>query len=241
MAFSRRTIRPSPARRIFSKIDTGQRSLDSPGDYRMRPSRTAAARVRASGTFYAIVVTCTRGIPLRANTVVTAESSPWTRSRPDWSLCVSLMPPTSPTSSQPATTRSSGGSCRMIPVPYTEEVARQYVTEFAPARWAAGGAQYAIADPATRRLLGCVGIAPPGAASVRSGTGWLPRRAGGARPPPRSGPPPAGPSGTGTRGSSCAPGWTTGPASGSPCGPGTSVKAWPARPATDATVPGTTW
>src|SRR3954470_17209162 len=46
MTCSRRTIRPSPARRIFSNIDTGQRSLNSLRPHRRRPATRTAARVR---------------------------------------------------------------------------------------------------------------------------------------------------------------------------------------------------
>ncbi|WP_200215959.1 GNAT family N-acetyltransferase [Micromonospora coerulea] len=45
-----------------------------------------------------------------------------------------------------------------LPDPYTEETARWWVTEGAPAAWTAGGAAYAIADPASDRLLGGVGL-----------------------------------------------------------------------------------
>ncbi|MFE9688676.1 GNAT family N-acetyltransferase [Micromonospora sp. NPDC005806] len=48
-----------------------------------------------------------------------------------------------------------------IPDPYTEESARWWITEGAPAAWTAGGASYAIADPATDRLLGAVGLSNP--------------------------------------------------------------------------------
>ncbi|MFI7606640.1 GNAT family N-acetyltransferase [Micromonospora sp. NPDC049366] len=45
-----------------------------------------------------------------------------------------------------------------LPTPYTESDARRWITEDAPAAWAAGGAAYAVADPATDRLLGTVGL-----------------------------------------------------------------------------------
>ncbi|MEU3452788.1 GNAT family N-acetyltransferase [Micromonospora sp. NPDC006766] len=45
-----------------------------------------------------------------------------------------------------------------LPNPYTEESARWWIAEGEPAAWAAGGASYAIADPATDRLLGAVGL-----------------------------------------------------------------------------------
>lgn len=48
-----------------------------------------------------------------------------------------------------------------LPDPYTEESARWWITEGAPAAWATGGAAYAIADPATDRLLGAVGLSNP--------------------------------------------------------------------------------
>ncbi|MDG4793162.1 GNAT family N-acetyltransferase [Micromonospora sp. WMMD1082] len=48
-----------------------------------------------------------------------------------------------------------------LPSPYTEADARWWVTEGAPAAVAGGGAAYAIADPATDRLLGTVGLSHP--------------------------------------------------------------------------------
>jgi RimJ/RimL family protein N-acetyltransferase len=47
-----------------------------------------------------------------------------------------------------------------LPRPYTEADARAFVLERAPAQWAAGGAEFAIADPLTDRLLGSVGVYP---------------------------------------------------------------------------------
>jgi RimJ/RimL family protein N-acetyltransferase len=46
----------------------------------------------------------------------------------------------------------------LLPSPYTEADARAFVLDFAPAEWTAGGAQFAIADPGSDRLLGCVGV-----------------------------------------------------------------------------------
>ncbi|MEV6690262.1 GNAT family N-acetyltransferase [Micromonospora sp. NPDC051196] len=48
-----------------------------------------------------------------------------------------------------------------LPRPYTEADARQWIVEGAPAVFAAGGAAYAVADPATDRLLGAVGLSHP--------------------------------------------------------------------------------
>ncbi|TCB99957.1 N-acetyltransferase [Micromonospora zingiberis] len=48
-----------------------------------------------------------------------------------------------------------------LPDPYTEADARRWVTEGAPAAFTAGGAAYAVADPATDRLLGTVGLSHP--------------------------------------------------------------------------------
>ncbi|WP_262286562.1 GNAT family N-acetyltransferase [Micromonospora sp. MA102] len=48
-----------------------------------------------------------------------------------------------------------------LPDPYTEESARWWITEGAPAARATGGATYAIADPATDRLLGAAGLSHP--------------------------------------------------------------------------------
>jgi RimJ/RimL family protein N-acetyltransferase len=49
-----------------------------------------------------------------------------------------------------------------LPHPYTESDARAFVLERAPAQAAAGGAEFAIADPLTDRLLGAVGVYPRG-------------------------------------------------------------------------------
>ena len=57
----------------------------------------------------------------------------------------------------PVTQRGISG----LPDPYTEESARWWITEGAPAAWATGGAAYAIADPATDRLLGSIGLSQP--------------------------------------------------------------------------------
>jgi RimJ/RimL family protein N-acetyltransferase len=46
----------------------------------------------------------------------------------------------------------------MLPAPYTAADARAFILELAPAAWVAGGAEFAIADPVSGRLLGCVGV-----------------------------------------------------------------------------------
>ncbi|MBM0233533.1 GNAT family N-acetyltransferase [Micromonospora sp. STR1_7] len=48
-----------------------------------------------------------------------------------------------------------------LPSPYTEVDARWWIDAGAPAVWTGGGAAYAIADPATDRLLGAVGLSCP--------------------------------------------------------------------------------
>ncbi|MER7889200.1 GNAT family N-acetyltransferase [Micromonospora sp. NPDC094482] len=48
-----------------------------------------------------------------------------------------------------------------LPAPYTEADARWWIAEGAPAVRSGGGAAYAIADPATDRLLGAVGLSRP--------------------------------------------------------------------------------
>lgn len=45
-----------------------------------------------------------------------------------------------------------------LPMPYTEVDAHWWITEGSAATWARGGAAYAIADPATDRLLGGIGV-----------------------------------------------------------------------------------
>ncbi|GII23577.1 GNAT family N-acetyltransferase [Planosporangium mesophilum] len=57
----------------------------------------------------------------------------------------------------------------LLPSPYTEADARAFVTEVAPAKWAAGGAEFAITQPAAGRLLGCVGVTPVGHQSAEIG------------------------------------------------------------------------
>jgi RimJ/RimL family protein N-acetyltransferase len=59
-----------------------------------------------------------------------------------------------------------------LPRPYTEADARAFACEFAPARWDSGGAQFAISDPRTDRLLGCVGV-HPGSRGVAEIGYWL--------------------------------------------------------------------
>jgi RimJ/RimL family protein N-acetyltransferase len=66
-----------------------------------------------------------------------------------------------------------------VPSPYTEADARAFALEIAPARWAAGGAEFAIADPRTDRLLGCVGIRRKGGQTAEIGywvAPWARRR-----------------------------------------------------------------
>lgn len=45
-----------------------------------------------------------------------------------------------------------------IPSPYTEEAARQWTAEGAPAAWRAGGAAFAVTDPSTAEVVGGVGL-----------------------------------------------------------------------------------
>ncbi|MGC4894743.1 GNAT family N-acetyltransferase [Micromonospora sp. DT31] len=46
----------------------------------------------------------------------------------------------------------------LLPDPYDADAARWWIAEGAPAAWAAGGSAYTIADPATDRLLGSIGL-----------------------------------------------------------------------------------
>ncbi|MGC4805038.1 GNAT family N-acetyltransferase [Micromonospora sp. DT233] len=59
-----------------------------------------------------------------------------------------------------------------VPSPYTEADARSWITEGAPAARAAGGVAYAVADPATGRLLGCVGLSNPVPARTQAEIGY---------------------------------------------------------------------
>ncbi|MFR9779259.1 GNAT family N-acetyltransferase [Micromonospora sp. MS34] len=68
----------------------------------------------------------------------------------------------------PATQRGISG----MPDPYTEQDAREWITEGAPAAWAGGGAAYAIADPTTDRLLGGIGLSHPAPARNQCEIGY---------------------------------------------------------------------
>ncbi|MEH0827654.1 MULTISPECIES: GNAT family N-acetyltransferase [unclassified Micromonospora] len=59
-----------------------------------------------------------------------------------------------------------------MPEPYTEQSARWWITEGAPAAWATGGAAYAIADPASDRLLGGIGLSQPVPARAQAEIGY---------------------------------------------------------------------
>ncbi|MGC5018345.1 GNAT family N-acetyltransferase [Micromonospora sp. DT47] len=59
-----------------------------------------------------------------------------------------------------------------MPDPYTEDAARWWITEGAPAARAAGGAAYAIADPASDRLLGGIGLSQVVAARGQAEIGY---------------------------------------------------------------------
>ncbi|MGQ5263725.1 GNAT family N-acetyltransferase [Micromonospora sp. ZYX-F-536] len=48
-----------------------------------------------------------------------------------------------------------------LPTPYTETDARWWIDSGAPAAWTGGGSAYAVADPATDRLLGGIGLSNP--------------------------------------------------------------------------------
>lgn len=48
-----------------------------------------------------------------------------------------------------------------LPSPYTRDDATWWITKGAPMLWAAGGAAYAVADPATDRLIGNVSLSQP--------------------------------------------------------------------------------
>jgi len=49
----------------------------------------------------------------------------------------------------------------LIPHPYTEEVARWWVEEGAPAAWREGGASFSIFFPGTQKVLGGIGMSNP--------------------------------------------------------------------------------
>lgn len=59
-----------------------------------------------------------------------------------------------------------------LPSPYTPADARWWVSQGAPAAFAAGGAAYAIADPVTGRLLGGVGLDRVVAARLQAEVGY---------------------------------------------------------------------
>jgi RimJ/RimL family protein N-acetyltransferase len=56
----------------------------------------------------------------------------------------------------------------LLPSPYTRADASHWITTGAPATFTGGGGAYAVADPASDRLVGCVGLT-----YVRSGVGEL--------------------------------------------------------------------
>ncbi|MEU8085957.1 GNAT family N-acetyltransferase [Micromonospora sp. NPDC049101] len=61
-----------------------------------------------------------------------------------------------------------------LPTPYTRTDARWWIDVGAPAAWTGGGAAYAVADPATDRLLGAVGLNNPVPARGQAEIGyWL--------------------------------------------------------------------
>ncbi|WP_442931105.1 GNAT family N-acetyltransferase [Micromonospora sp. NBC_00389] len=64
-----------------------------------------------------------------------------------------------------------------MPAPYTEADARWWIDAGAPAVWTGGGAVYAVADPATDRLLGGVGLSNPVPARGQAEVGYWVRPA----------------------------------------------------------------
>jgi RimJ/RimL family protein N-acetyltransferase len=60
----------------------------------------------------------------------------------------------------------------VLPSPYTAADARWWIDHGAPASYRAGGAAYAIADPATDRLIGGIGLTDVSAASRRAYIGY---------------------------------------------------------------------
>ncbi|GAB4105828.1 hypothetical protein GCM10028790_48470 [Micromonospora taraxaci] len=64
-----------------------------------------------------------------------------------------------------------------LPSPYTEVDARWWIDAGAPAAWTGGGAAYAVADPATDRLLGTVGLSNPVPARGQAEIGYWVRAA----------------------------------------------------------------
>ncbi|WP_406075207.1 GNAT family N-acetyltransferase [Micromonospora sp. NBC_01638] len=64
-----------------------------------------------------------------------------------------------------------------LPTPYTETDARWWIDAGAPAVWAGGGAAYAVADPATDRMLGAVGLSNPVPARRQAEIGYWVRPA----------------------------------------------------------------
>jgi RimJ/RimL family protein N-acetyltransferase len=67
-----------------------------------------------------------------------------------------------------------------MPYPYTVADAMHWITEGATAAWATGGAAWAIADPASDQLLGCVGLsrAVPERQQIEIGYWMVPRARG---------------------------------------------------------------
>ncbi len=59
-----------------------------------------------------------------------------------------------------------------LPSPYTATEARWWVEQGAPSAFATGGAAYAIADPATDRLIGGIGLTPISDVARRASVGY---------------------------------------------------------------------
>ena len=91
----------------------------------------------------------------------------------------------------------------LLPSPYTRADAEWWVREGAPARWAAGAAQFTVVED--DRLVGSLGFPRHDLVNDVVEVGyWVARGPGvGGSPPRPPGPPPSGPSATGRPGSSC--------------------------------------
>ncbi|MDI1460522.1 GNAT family N-acetyltransferase [Catellatospora sp. KI3] len=59
-----------------------------------------------------------------------------------------------------------------LPSPHTADDARRWIAEGAPAAWQAGGAAWAVVDPATDRLLGAASMLPVGVSRNHAAVGY---------------------------------------------------------------------
>ncbi len=128
------------------------------------------------------------------------------------------------------------GAWTAVPQPFTEDTARTWITEYAPAERAAGhGLDLAVAEFLTQRLVGLIRLTRTNWHVRSTELSYIvapPGRAARATPPRPPSPPRSGSSATrNSSASSCAPPPTTPPPSRSPRRSAASARAYCATPA----------